>query len=225
MIGFYDYTVLATYAATALGVTGMFQAVEGRHLTAVFCLLAAGLLDCFDGRIARTKKDRSHQQQSFGIQIDSLNDVLCFGALPSVAGYCAWSRWSDAPTPVWYGAALCVFTLAGLIRLAYFNVTEEERQQTEGGGRKYYLGLPITASALVFPLFYLLGLRLHLSAIGHPLLGDWLYGTEDRTLIPRPALHSHRLELTHPVTRRRLTVTAPLPEDMARLLPEDMNKS
>ena len=130
MIGFYDYTVLATYAATALGVTGMFQAVEGRHLTAVFCLLAAGLLDCFDGRIARTKKDRSHQQQSFGIQIDSLNDVLCFGALPSVAGYCAWSRWSDAPTPVWYGAALCVFTLAGLIRLAYFNVTEEERQQT-----------------------------------------------------------------------------------------------
>ena len=101
MIGFYDYTVLATYAATALGVTGMFQTVEGRHLTAVFCLLAAGLLDCFDGRIARTKKDRSHQQQSFGIQIDSLNDVLCFGALPSVAGYCAWSRWSDAPTPVW----------------------------------------------------------------------------------------------------------------------------
>ena len=160
MIGFYDYTVLATYAATALGVTGMFQAVEGRHLTAVFCLLAAGLLDCFDGRIARTKKDRSHQQQSFGIQIDSLNDVLCFGALPSVAGYCAWSRWSDAPTPVWYGAALCVFTLAGLIRLAYFNVTEEERQQTEGGGRKCYLGLPITASALVFPLFYLLGLLL-----------------------------------------------------------------
>ena len=68
-------------------------------------------------------------------------------------------------------------------------------------------------------------LRLHLSAVGHPLAGDWLYGTEDRTLIPRPALHSHRLELTHPVTRRRLTVTAPLPEDMARLLPEDMNKS
>ena len=101
MIGFYDYTVLATYAATALGVTGMFQAVEGRHLTAVFCLLAAGLLDCFDGRIPPTKTPP--QQQSFGIQIDSLNDVLCFGALPSVAGYCAWSRWSDAPTPVWYG--------------------------------------------------------------------------------------------------------------------------
>ena len=68
-------------------------------------------------------------------------------------------------------------------------------------------------------------IRVHMAHIGHPLLGDWLYGTEDRTLISRPALHSHRLELTHPVTRRRLTVTAPLPEDMVRLLPEDMNKS
>lgn len=189
MISFYDYTVLATYAATALGVTGMFQAVEGRPLTAVFCLLAAGLLDCFDGRIARTKKDRSRRQQSFGIQIDSLNDVLCFGALPSVAGYCAWSRWSDAPAPVWYGAALCVFTLAGLIRLAYFNVTEEERQQTEGGGRKCYLGLPITASALVFPLFYLLGLLLpggpYILAAGMLLLAA-LYVTPLR--IPKPGL-------------------------------------
>lgn len=176
MIGFYDYTVLATYAATALGVTGMFQAVERRHLTAVFCLLAAGLLDCFDGRIARTKKDRSRRQQSFGIQIDSLNDVLCFGALPSVAGYCAWSRWSDAPAPVWYGAALCVFTLAGLILM-------------EGGGRKYYLGLPITASALAFPLFYLLGLLLpggpYILAAGVLLLAA-LYVTPLH--IPKPGL-------------------------------------
>ena len=91
--------------------------------------------------------------------------------------------------PVWYGAALCVFTLAGLIRLAYFNVTEEERQQTEGGGRKYYLGLPITASALVFPLFYLLGLLLpggpYILAAGMLLLAA-LYVTPLR--IPKPGL-------------------------------------
>lgn len=62
-------------------------------------------------------------------------------------------------------------------------------------------------------------LRLHLSAVGHPLAGDWLYGTEDPALIPRPALHSYRLRLLHPVTRRWLDVTAPLPEDMRRLLP------
>ena len=64
-------------------------------------------------------------------------------------------------------------------------------------------------------------LRLHLSAVGHPLAGDWLYGTEDPSLIPRPALHSYRLRLLHPVTRRWLDVTAPRPEDMRRLLPPD----
>ena len=61
-------------------------------------------------------------------------------------------------------------------------------------------------------------LRLHLSAIGHPLAGDWLYGTEDPDLIPRPALHSCALRLRHPVTGELLTLTAPLPEDMERLL-------
>ena len=61
-------------------------------------------------------------------------------------------------------------------------------------------------------------LRLHLSAIGHPLAGDWLYGTEDSELIPRPALHSCALRLRHPVTGELLTLTAPLPEDMHRLL-------
>lgn len=56
---------------------------------------------------------------------------------------------------------------------------------------------------------------------GPPAGRDWLYGTEDPALIPRPALHSYRLRLLHPVTRRWLDVTAPLPEDMRRLLPPD----
>lgn len=61
-------------------------------------------------------------------------------------------------------------------------------------------------------------LRLHMASIGHPLAGDWLYGTEDTELIPRPALHSCALGLTHPVTGESLRFTAPLPEDMARLV-------
>ena len=61
-------------------------------------------------------------------------------------------------------------------------------------------------------------LRLHMAAIGCPLAGDWLYGTEDRALIPRPALHAYRLALTHPVTGERLALEAPLPEDMRKLL-------
>ena len=61
-------------------------------------------------------------------------------------------------------------------------------------------------------------IRVHMAHIGCPLTGDFLYGTEDRDLIGRPALHSARLELTHPVTGERLALSLPLPEDMARLL-------
>lgn len=61
-------------------------------------------------------------------------------------------------------------------------------------------------------------LRVHLAHLGYPLAGDWLYGTEDTTLIARPALHSHALSFTHPLTGAPLHFTVPLPEDMARLL-------
>ena len=61
-------------------------------------------------------------------------------------------------------------------------------------------------------------LRLHMSAIGHPLAGDWLYGTEDPALISRPALHACALTLRHPVTGAVISLQAPLPEDMSRLL-------
>jgi len=61
-------------------------------------------------------------------------------------------------------------------------------------------------------------LRVHCAAIGHPLVGDWLYGTEDKTLISRPALHSYELWLTHPITGESIHLVAPLPADMERLL-------
>ncbi|MBR4211435.1 MAG: hypothetical protein IKR84_03490 [Oscillibacter sp.] len=53
--------------------------------------------------------------------------------------------------------------------------------------------------------------------IGCTLLGDWLYGVET-PLIARPALHSHRLDLLHPVTGERLQIAAPLPDDMRRVI-------
>lgn len=61
-------------------------------------------------------------------------------------------------------------------------------------------------------------LRVHMAALGCPLAGDWLYGTEERELIGRPALHAARLELIHPVTGGRLSLAAPLPEDINHLL-------
>jgi 23S rRNA pseudouridine1911/1915/1917 synthase len=53
-------------------------------------------------------------------------------------------------------------------------------------------------------------IRVHLAAIGHPLVGDWLYGARNA---PRPMLHAAELVMTHPVSNQPLRVTAPLPED------------
>lgn len=63
-------------------------------------------------------------------------------------------------------------------------------------------------------------IRVHMAAMGHPLLGDWLYGEENEAM-GRPALHSAQLWLTHPITGESLRIAAPLPEDMARFWPED----
>ena len=61
-------------------------------------------------------------------------------------------------------------------------------------------------------------LRVHMAYLGHPLAGDWLYGTEDKTLIARPALHSYELWFTQPVTGLELHFTVPIPQDMQRLM-------
>ncbi len=61
-------------------------------------------------------------------------------------------------------------------------------------------------------------LRLHMASIGHPLCGDWLYGTEDKALIARPALHSHILHFTHPLSGEAVKIVAPLPTDFSQLL-------
>ena len=150
MIGFYDYTVIATYLATVLGVGGIFLAADGLHLPAVFCLLLAGLLDTFDGRIARTKKDRSEQQKHFGIQIDSLSDLICFGVLPACIGYSVGMR-----HPAFW-IVLAAYVLAALIRLAYFNVSEEDRQKETTECRRSYEGLPVTCCSFILPVVYLL---------------------------------------------------------------------
>ena len=61
-------------------------------------------------------------------------------------------------------------------------------------------------------------LRVHMAHLGYPLAGDWLYGREDKALIARPALHSYELWFTQPVTMQELHFTAPVPQDMQRLM-------
>lgn len=153
MIGFYNYTVILTYIGTISGFMGIsFVMNANSNLTAaLICLLFSGLCDMFDGKIASTKKDRTKQEKSFGIQIDSLSDLVCFGMLPaSIIVHCS----SGSVLSITISAA---YLLCTLIRLAWFNVDEEERQGREDCVRKVYLGLPVTTSALMLPFAIGLG--------------------------------------------------------------------
>lgn len=60
-------------------------------------------------------------------------------------------------------------------------------------------------------------IRVHMKYLGYPLIGDYLYNP-DMELISRQALHSHRLQFTHPITHERMEFTAPLPEDMRAII-------
>lgn len=147
MLGFYNYTVIVTYLGLASAVAGMFFANGGKPTIAILCLLFSGLCDMYDGKIARTRK-RNDNEKKFGIQIDSLADLVCFGVLPAMIGY---SIGMDKP---YYLVVLIWYVLAALIRLAYFNVMEEERQSKTVERRKTYSGLPVTTVALFFPILY-----------------------------------------------------------------------
>ena len=211
MIGVYDYTVLATYLSLAFGVSGILAAMNGSPYSALLCLMVSGLLDAFDGRIARTKKNRTEQEKRFGIQIDSLNDVVCFGVLPGVIGASlGGGEW-------WLRASVLFYILAALIRLAYFNVTEEERQSATNEHRHYYLGVPVTAASFVMPLFWALPLRLGsaptvIYAVGLTLLA-FLFITRPQAGPQGHPLHdpSRRRRAVPDVLRRHAPLTCARP--------------
>ena len=121
-LGIYDYTVILTYISLGISVFGITRALEGDFKVAIFCLALSGLCDMFDGKIARTKKNRTDDEKNFGIQIDSLCDVVCFGIFPAMICYCL-----GVNTSAGIGA-LIFYSVASVIRLAYFNVSEAKRQ-------------------------------------------------------------------------------------------------
>lgn len=163
LCGYYNYTVVLTYLGMLSGFTGILFASEGAFCRAMLCLMIAGVCDMFDGAIASTMK-RNEREKCFGIQIDSLSDLICFGALPAVFVYqiCHKSYLAFL--------AACFYILCALIRLAYFNVMEEERQRLEIGRRTEYLGLPVTTAALFLPLCFVLRSRMT-----SPFLGEAVF--------------------------------------------------
>ena len=127
MLGFYNYTVILTYAGMLAAFSGILAAVNGGQKAALVCLMLAGACDMFDGAVSRTRK-RTPAENRFGIQIDSLASA----------------------------AAASLYVLCALVRLAYFNVMEEERQEQTDEARTCYMGLPVTTSAAILPAVYAL---------------------------------------------------------------------
>ena len=146
MIGIFDYTVILTYISLLSGVMGIIVCLNGigHPFIGMFFLMLSGLCDTFDGRVARTKKDRTERAINFGIQIDSLSDLVAFGVLPPCIGVAMLRvspRFTEVPEihliersqdqiiyPIFLMAIALFYVLAALIRLAYFNVLEIERQ-------------------------------------------------------------------------------------------------
>lgn len=147
MIGFYNVSVILTYLGVVSAVFGMSAATHGNFKIAMLCLMLSGLTDMYDGTIAKKIK-RSDDAKKFGIEIDSLCDLVCFGAFPVIIGFCL-------GMDTWYAKiAYMLYILGAVIRLAYFNVTEEQRQASTSARRKHYQGLPVTSVALILPLIY-----------------------------------------------------------------------
>jgi CDP-diacylglycerol---serine O-phosphatidyltransferase len=136
--------------ANAFTLTGLLAtlgsavlAIRGQLHGAVVLMMAAGLVDLFDGLLAKKRAARRTELQSkVGAQLDSLVDVCSFGFGPAVFGYCAGLR---HPALV---LLLGLFAAAAALRLGYFNVAG----MSEGG--RYFTGVPVTYAALVVPLVF-----------------------------------------------------------------------
>ena len=150
MIGYYNYTVILTYLGMVSACIAIFLAIGGNPWLSLWFMMIAGLCDMFDGAVASTKKDRDENQKRFGIQIDSLCDLVGFGVAPGIFVYAV------SHNKILGGIVAVFISLAAVIRLAYFNILEENRQKQETGHRKSYLGVPVTTIVLVLPIVYVL---------------------------------------------------------------------
>lgn len=159
MIGFYNYSVILTYLGLGISIFGIKEALIGmvdtsnsslHFMIAILCLALAGVCDTFDGKIARSMKNRSKEAEIFGVQIDSLCDCVCFGVFPAIFAYSLGMR--DA-----LGTAILItYVLGAIIRLAFFNVQDEmKRTGPPTSEKKSYRGLPVTSIAILFPILYL----------------------------------------------------------------------
>ena len=143
-IGKWNKSTITTYIGLSLSIIGMFFATQHNLKITMICLMLAGICDLIDGTIARRCK-RTEEEKLFGMQLDSLVDVISFLAFPIIILI------SMGGTNIFNILAYLAYSICGIARLAYFNITSEEVAK-EGKSIKYYMGLPVTFIALILPL-------------------------------------------------------------------------
>lgn len=155
IVGYWHYGVILTYLSLALSVCGIcFAAASGGprrdDMVALFLVMSC-LCDAFDGMVAKTRKHRTHDDKLFGMNIDSLSDLVSFGIAPIMLGVAMdLTRW-------YYVIFYVFYVLCALVRLAYYDVSEVNRLNNPNAGRREsYEGLPVTNSAFVIVIFYLI---------------------------------------------------------------------
>lgn len=142
LIGVYNPTIWLTYIGVFCAIIGISLLLcSGPLDTVMILLILSGVCDMFDGMVARCFK-RTEKEKEFGIQLDSLADTVSFVVFPAVI------LLKVTPHHLPYMVIACLYVFAGIMRLGWFNVTTEEN-------RGFYQGLPVTFSALIFPLCYL----------------------------------------------------------------------
>ena len=144
IIGYFRKCDILTMLGTTIAFIGMCCAFNGHFSLASLCLMLSGICDSFDGTLARKYKyDKS--QQEYGVQLDSLSDVICFGILPAIITVLI----STSIVSV----IICIFyMLCGVIRLAYFNMLHTTKAAKKGE----YIGLPITSIAIAYPIILII---------------------------------------------------------------------
>lgn len=151
IIGFYDHTVILTYAGLVMALEGIIHAVRGAFPAALLFLAGALFCDTMDGKVARAKKNRTDAEKQFGIQIDSLCDMVSFGVFPAVIFY-SWGL-----ETILDFVLLAFYCLCCVIRLGYFNVLAQSKQKDE---QCAYHGLPVVGLSIFVPFAWLLGILL-----------------------------------------------------------------
>lgn len=147
-IGYYNMANFITLTGMTSAIGGIFLAYTGHYKLAVMAVLLAGLCDMFDGRVARHVRREDRKTSMFGIQIDTVSDMVSFGISPAVIAYIyGLNKWYDI-------VILMLYACCGAIRLAYFNT--QAITETEDLNLKQFTGVPIPVICFVLPPLTLL---------------------------------------------------------------------